>query len=183
MDYLATMAQSPRSEPRVGSLMEFAHEQQRCRYEHVLITPIPQRKGQTEERFLDETESWEALNETWAVFIGWAVWTQLELARSKGTSDLSATADTDLWVRRLQKADKEAELLGYYEPQDPAEKAMAQKRYRAPAVRISAVEIMILMKEVLGSSASRIRRSAQVLGKSGPPIVSSASCTASAVTQ
>ena len=73
--------------PAPLSLMAFAREQQRCRYQHVLITPVLQKKTVTEERFLSETESWEALNETWAVFVGWAIWTQLEVER-KGAREL-----------------------------------------------------------------------------------------------
>ena len=69
-----------------ASLMAFAREQQRCRYQQVLITPVLQKKELKEERFLSDAESWEALNETWAVFVGWAVWTQLELTRRRGVN-------------------------------------------------------------------------------------------------
>ena len=70
------------------------------------------------------------------------------------------------WIDRLRKADMEADLRGYYEPQDPSEKAIAQKRFVAPAFRISPPEVRRLMKEVLESSPDRIDRSVQMLEKS-----------------
>lgn len=165
MDYLtAGSRQSSAGENHADSLINFAREQQHCRYERILITPIPQRKGQTEERFLSEEESWELLNETWAVFVGWAVWTQLELARTtKQPTDIAA--GTHNWIERLRKADREGELSGYYEPRDPGEKAIAQKRFAAPAFRISATEVGRLMRDVLQSSPDRIARSVQMLEK------------------
>ena len=38
---------------------------------------------ETEGRYLTESESWEALNETWAVFIGWAIWNELEVQKKR----------------------------------------------------------------------------------------------------
>ncbi|MET0515302.1 MAG: hypothetical protein ABW047_08270 [Nitrospiraceae bacterium] len=166
MDYLTIKSsQEDSSEPK-DALIAFAREQQRCRYEHVWITPIPQKKGHVEERFLDQVESWEALNETWAVFVGWAVWTQLEMTRSRQRSPVSPSNRTDEWTERLRLADAGAELRGYYEPQDPAEKVVTQKRYLAPISRISSPEVTIIMQHVLGSSPDRIHRSAQVMERS-----------------
>ncbi len=179
MDYLTTgSSQEPPHVPK-DALMAFARDQQRCRYEHVWITPIPQKKGYIEERFLDQVESWEALNETWAVFVGWAVWTQLETTRSRQQSPGIPSNKTDQWTERLRLADTEAELRGYYEPRDPTEKVMTQKRYLAPISRISPAEVAILMKEVLGSSADRLHRSVQVLERSWPSAAPSSPCAAS----
>ena len=166
MDYLTVVSEqaNPGGVPS-DSLIGFAREQQRCRYERVFITPIAQRKDQTEERFLSEAESWEVLNETWAVFVGWAIWTHLELARSKSNRSIGLAGGTPDWIERLRQADKEADLRGYYEPQDPAEKAIAQKRFVAPAFRISAPEVKKLMKDVLESGPDRIDRSVQTLEK------------------
>jgi hypothetical protein len=146
------------------SLVGFAREQQRCRYERVLITPILQRQAQTEERFLSDEESWEVLNETWAVFVGWAVWTQLELTRSKSAGP--ADVAIQKWIERLRKANQDMELRGYYEPRDPAERAIAQKRFVAPAYRISPPEVGMLMREVLEAGPDRIDLSVQVLEQS-----------------
>ena len=159
--------------PAPLSLMAFAREQQRCRYQHVLITPVLQKKTVTEERFLSETESWEALNETWAVFVGWAVWTQLEVEKAGGRETRSSgrSRQVSAWMARLSQAEQNAVLSGYYEPEDPAEKVMARKRFLAPDFRLSAPELLRLMKDVLGSPTDMIRQADQVLTRAGgaPP--------------
>jgi hypothetical protein len=175
MDYLTGESSQPSAGGRsADSLITFAREQQHCRYGRVLITPVPQRKNQTEERFLSEEESWEMLNETWAVFVGWAIWTRLELGQSKSdrakSNQPTDSAGTQEWIERLRAADREADLRGYYEPQDPAEKAIAQKRFAAPAFRISAQEVKRLMNDVLESSPDRIARSVQMLEKDRPGV-------------
>ena len=148
-------------------LMAFAREQQRCRYQQVLITPVLQKKALKEERFLSETESWEVLNETWAVFIGWAVWTQLEVdAKPRRNSRESANASG--WIARLNQAEQDAALIGYYEPEDPSENRMARKRFLAPEFRLSPQELLRLMKDVLGSQPDTIRQAAQVLERPRP---------------
>ena len=160
MDFLEQ--ESPPSEAH-ASVMAFAREQQHCRYQQVLITPVLQKQELKEERFLSETESWEALNETWAVFIGWAVWTQLEIQK-KGTERRPGDSG---WIKRLQQAEKESTLKGYYEPEDPNEKLMARKRYLAPDLRLSWPEAQVLMKDVLGSPAALIRQAEQVMNRAG----------------
>jgi hypothetical protein len=165
MDYLVAESSRPSGAgSSAHSLLTFAREQQRCRYERVLITPVPQRRDQTEERFLTEEESWEVLNETWAVFVGWAIWTRLELGQSK-SNQIDSAVGTRGWIERLRVADRQADLRGYYEPEDPAEKAIAQKRFVAPAFRISAQEVKRLMDDVLESSPDRIARSVGVMKK------------------
>jgi hypothetical protein len=133
----------------------------------VLITPVVQRKGETEERFLTERESWEALNETWAVFVGWVVWNQLELTGSKGRSVQKSGKSQDEWVRRLKNADREGILRGYYEPEDSGERALVRKRYLAAASRLSEPEATILMQNVIESSPSLLARAKEVLSGFG----------------
>ena len=153
VDYLVTAAAaSPENVP--DPVLAFARAQQHCHYGAVLITPVVQRKGETEERFLTERESWEALNETWAVFVGWIVWNQLELTGSAGPSIQRAGKSQDEWVSRLRSADREGILRGYYEPEDPGERAVARKRYLAPASRLSEQEVTVLMKNVIEVSPS-----------------------------
>lgn len=161
-----------------ASLRAFAREQQRCRYQQVLITPVLQKRGLKEERFLSETESWEALNETWAVFIGWAVWTQLEVDK-RPRRDSRASGTTSAWMARLDQAEQDAALSGYYEPEDPSEKRMARKRFLAPEFRLSPQEIVRLMKDVLGSPADVIRQATQVLQRPRPIPSTRGACTAS----
>lgn len=145
MDYL-TMKEAEGDE--VPFLM-FAREQQQCRYSVVLITPMVQRKSVTEQRFLSDRESWEALNEAWAVFVGWAIWNQMELSKRDGASIARPGKAQEAWLQRLNEADREGKLRGYYEPEDPAERMITRKRILAPESRLSSKEISILMRDVL----------------------------------
>ena len=162
-----------------ASVMAFAREQQRCRYQQVLITPVLQKKELKEERFLSEAESWEALNETWALFVGWAVWTQLEI-KTKGTERRPSDFSHSGWIKRLEQAEKEATLKGYYEPEDPNEKLMARKRFLAPDLRLSWPEDRVLMKDVLGSPEGLIRQAGQVMNRAGRGLGSPKLCLSSA---
>jgi hypothetical protein len=164
LDYLVTAAEAA-PDVRPNSVLAFAKAQQGCRYGTVLITPLVQRSGHTEERFLSERESWEALNETWAVFVGWVVWTQLELTKHGGPSIQQPGKNQDEWVRRLKVADREGVLRGYYEPEDPSEQVVARKRYLAPASRLSEPEAVVLMKNVMEFSPGLFARAKGALSR------------------
>jgi hypothetical protein len=69
-------------------------------------------------------------------------------------------------VSRLKIADREGVLRGYYEPEDPGERAMARKRYLAPASRLSEQEAAVLMKNVIEFSPGILSRARRVF--SGP---------------
>ncbi len=166
IDYLV-MAAEASPEVALHPVLAFARVQQGCHYGTVLITPVVQRKGETEERFLTERESWEALNETWAVFVGWIVWNQLELTSSTALSIQKSGKSQDEWVSRLRSADREGILRGYYEPDDPGERAVARKRYLAPASRLSEQEVAVLMKNVIDFSPSLLARAREALFGSG----------------
>ena len=166
IDYLVTAAETS-PEAALDPVLAFARVQQGCHYGTVLITPVVQRKGETEERFLTERESWEALNETWAVFVGWIVWNQLELTSSAARSIQKSGKSQDEWVSRLRSADREGILRGYYEPEDPGERAVARKRYLAPASRLSEQEVAVLMKNVVEFSPSLLARARGALSGSG----------------
>jgi hypothetical protein len=166
IDYLVTASEAS---PEVASdpMLAFARVQQGCHYGAVLITPVVQRKGETEERFLTERESWEALNETWSVFVGWSVWNQLELTGSAARSIQNSGKSQDEWVSRLRSADREGILRGYYEPEDSGERVVARKRYLAPASRLSEQEATVLMKNVIEFSPSLLARAREVLSGFG----------------
>lgn len=167
LDYLV-MAAEASSDVAKDPVLAFAKEQQACHYGAVLITPVVQRKGETEERFLTEQESWEALNETWAVFVGWTVWNQMEIIGRVRQSIQKSGKSQDEWLRRLKNADREGTLRGYYEPEDERERAVARKRYLAPASRLSEQEAAILMEYVLEIPPSlllRARRAFSGLGQ------------------
>ena len=166
LDYLVTAAEtSPESAP--DPVLAFAKVQQRCHYGAVLITPVMQRKDETEERFLTERESWEALNESWAVFVGWVVWNQLELTGGARRTIRKSGRSQNEWVSRLRNADRDGILRGYYEPEDSGERAVARKRYLAPASRISEPEAAILMKNVMEFPSSLVARVRESLSGTG----------------
>jgi hypothetical protein len=176
VDYLVTVAESEPAGSHRYPVLTFARAQQHCRYGTVLITPILQRKTETEERFLTDRESWEALNETWAVFIGWVVWNQLDLAKGSGRVVLKSGRYREEWLRRLKKADVEGTLRGYYEPEDPAERGVTQKRFLAAASRLSPPEAEVLTGAVLGFPSDLVRDSVRMLTSSAPSSNVQSSC-------
>ena len=131
-------------------LIAFAREMQVCRYREVSITPVVQRSHETEVRYLSDPEAWEALNETWAVFVGWAIWNQLEIETRGGRSMNETPQLSGEWVSRFRRAIEAGELRGYYVPQDPDERRVTQKRFLAPGSQLSLQESRRLMKQVLG---------------------------------
>ncbi|NWF71965.1 MAG: hypothetical protein HXY51_02820 [Nitrospirae bacterium] len=166
LDYLVTAAETS-PEAVSHPVLVFARAQQGCHYGAVLITPVVQRSSETEERFLSERESWEALNETWAVFVGWVVWNQLELSGQRGPSIQQPGKSQEEWVSRLKAADREGNLRGYYEPEDPGERAVARKRYLAPASRLLGQEATVIMKDIMEFSPALLVRAKGVLSGTG----------------
>lgn len=175
IDYLVTEAEAS-PERALNLVLAVARAQQGCHYGSVLITPVVQRRGETEERYLTDRESWEALNETWALFVGWTVWNQLELSRSAGRSIHKPGKSQDEWISRLRIADREGTLRGYYEPEDSGERAVARKRYLAPASRLSEPEAMVIMKEVMEFSPNLLVRAREVLSGFGQGAVRYGQC-------
>ena len=170
MDYLATLHVLGQADP----FLSFAREQQRCRYATVLITPVVQRKQEAEERFLSDGESWEALNEGWAVFVGWTVWNQLEMRQ--GRSGQRSGKHSDGWLRRLEEADREGKLRGYYEPENPEERNVTRKRFLAPASRLSREEIERLMSGPLEFPSEVVKSVQKILKKTQGTLLHSKPC-------
>ncbi len=161
MDYIGSQLDGQILGPDNLRLRTFAEERQRCWYQVVTITPVVQRRGATEIRFLSEREAWEALNESWAVFVGWAIWSQLEL---DGASKRGRPAyATDQWLQRLRKADKDGDIIGYYEPEDQAERKVTHKRYLAPSHRLPPQELRVLLEVLFGASGEQARRASLVM--------------------
>jgi hypothetical protein len=131
-------------------LITFARQMQVCRYREVTITPVVQRSHETEVRYLSDPEAWEALNETWAVFVGWAIWNQLEIEKKGGRSMVGSLPLSGEWVTRFRRAIEAGEIRGYYVPQAPEERRVTHKRFLAPGSQISLEESRRLMKQVLG---------------------------------
>lgn len=154
MDYVSTVPAATLEDPRETRVLEFARTQQACRYRRVVITPIPQRKSLTEVRYLSPEEAWEALNETWAMFIGWAIWTKLDLLGHEQPLAAWDEGTRAQWLQRLEEADRRGDLIGYYEPADPEERQMVQKRYLAPTDGISPTAVRLLMEAILEEAPS-----------------------------
>ena len=171
MDYLASHEAQGQPHP----LLSFARNQQRCRYGVVMITPVVQRKQETEERFLTDGEAWEALNEGWAVFVGWTVWNRLEM-RHPGDRSVQSGKHRDAWLRRFEEADREGKLRGYYEPEDPAERSVTRKRFLAANSRLSSEEIGRLMTGPLEFSADLVRQVLKRLEKTQGSLLHAKGC-------
>ena len=149
-----------------NGLMAFARSQQVCRYAAVTIVPIAQRPHEVELRYLTESESWEALNETWAVFIGRAIWSQLEV-QQKGRGALwKHPRLMEQWARRLEAAFLNGEFRGYYVPQDSAERRITHKRFLAKQSQLTWHEAEVLLIQVFGFTRESIEFIKQSVGLS-----------------
>ena len=149
-----------------NGLMGFARSQQVCRYVAVTIVPIAQRPHEVESRYLTESESWEALNETWAVFIGWAIWNQLEVQQKGRGSLWQHPGQKQQWARRLETAFLNGELRGYYVPQDSLERQIAHKRFLAKQSQLTWREAEVLLGQVFGFTGESIHSLKQAFGES-----------------
>lgn len=147
LDYIFNGPGPGKLSPQANRVLSFAREQMRCHYRFVRINPIRQRRDMTEIRFLSQEDSWEVLNETWAVFVGWQIWTKLE----QQTNGIGPWTDPliDAWAGLLAEANASGELLGYYEPDDPEERRVARKRFIAPSNGLTPEGAELLLAVVL----------------------------------
>ena len=153
-DYVDFASGTPKMTPQGARLHNEAKRLQVCRYTTVEVGPLsPQkgsfRKAKFEKRRLTERESWDALNETWGVFVGWAIWNKLE-----ATDRLSPAARWDWdaleeFLDRLETAYANGELTGYFEPANQDERRGIPRWYLAPGYAISAPEIALLLEVIL----------------------------------
>ncbi len=165
MDYLTFSIGEPGDNgPLSNELMDFARTQQTCRYGNVMIAPVAQRPEDMELRYLTESESWEALNETWAVFIGWAIWNQLDLQHLGAESMFRQQYLMERWAQRLKAAFQKGELRGYYVPNDADERRITYKRFLAKPSQITWKEAAVLMSQVLGFHDKLFQLTQQILG-------------------
>lgn len=165
MDYLESKEGVETSLGSGQDLLTFAREMQVCRYREVSITPVVQRSHETEVRYLSDPEAWEALNETWAVFVGWSVWTQLEVEKKGGRPMIGSLPLSREWVARFGRAIEAGEIRGYYVPQDPEERRVTHKRFLASASQVSPDERRQLMSQVLGLPEKFIEASEKAVRK------------------
>ena len=147
-------------------LLALANQQLQCHFRFVRINPIRQRKAASELRFLSKDDAWEVLNETWAVFIGWAIWTKLELFPDGVANAKWNSSTIQEWSKRLTKANQSGELLGYYEPDEAEERRVARKRFIAPSNGITPQGVEQLLVDILEESPDLIRASSTVIQQS-----------------
>ena len=167
--YLDFIFSAPNPEalpPEAKRLLALANKQLQCHFRFVRINPIRQRKAATELRFLSKDDAWEVLNETWAVFIGWAIWTKLELfPDGVATAKWNPTTIQE-WSKRLTQTNQTGELLGYYEPDEPEERRIARKRFIAPSNGITPQGVEQLLADILEESPELIQASSSVIEQS-----------------
>ncbi len=160
--------------PQANRVLSFAREQMRCHYRFVRINPIRQRRDMTEIRFLSEEDSWEVLNETWAVFVGWQIWTKLE----QQTGGIGPWTDPliDAWAALLSEANTNGELLGYYEPDDPEERRVARKRFVAPSNGLTPEDAELLLAVVLEEPEAVVNEGGSVIKATKDATAEALSC-------
>jgi hypothetical protein len=164
-DYVDFASGTPTMTPQGARLHTEAKRLMACRYTVVEVSPVsPQkespRKAKFEKRRLTEREGWDALNETWGVFVGWAIWNKLE-----ATDRLSPAAwwDWDAleeFLDRLEAAYANGELTGYFEPADQNERKGIPRWYLAPSYAISVPDIALLLEVILDESPGMARLAA-----------------------
>ncbi len=174
LDYLYAEQQLRPLTAEDKQVLNFANSQMACHYRFVRINPIRQLKAATELRFLSEQDSWEVMNETWAVFVGWVLWTKLELFDGKLSDSAWTPALIEQWTARLEKAVESGELLGYYEPDDPEERKVARKRFIAPSNGLTPIDVEHLLTKVLHEPTELVEASKNVFeayqtGQEPPP--------------
>jgi hypothetical protein len=155
-DYVEFASGTPGMTPHGARLYAEAKRLQACRYTVVEVTTAPirnqQRKVRTETRRLTEREGWDALNETWGVFVGWAIWNKLEAADHMHPGRWWDWEALEEFLGRLDAAYHNGELTGYFEPANPGERKVVPRWYLSQANAISAPEIALLLEVILDES-------------------------------
>ena len=159
-DYIDFMADSVRMPAQAARLRAAAKRLLACRYTIVNIVVGPaqkahQRKVPIEPRRLSESEGWDALNETWGVFVGWAIWNKLETTDRLGVA-WDWEAAEKIWDR-LAEAYETGILTGYFEPADLRARQVLPRLYLAPTDAISLPEIALLLEVILEETPSMAR--------------------------
>ncbi|MBI3810181.1 MAG: hypothetical protein HY284_06955 [Nitrospirae bacterium] len=164
-DYVDFASGTPKMTPQGARLYEEAKRFLSCRYTVVELSPGPPQKGvlrktRIEKRRLTDREGWDALNETWGVFVGWAIWNKLE-----ATDRLNPAARWDWdaledFLERLDDAYHNGDLTGYFEPANLEERKTIPRWYLAPTHGISAPEIALLLEVILDEPPGMARLAA-----------------------
>jgi hypothetical protein len=178
-DYIDFMADSVRMPPQAARLRAEAKRLVACRYTVVNIVGGPvqkahQRKVAIEPRRLSESEAWDALNETWGVFVGWAIWNKLETTdRWQVAWDWDALEG--FW-NRLADAYEDGIITGYFEPADPQARQVLPRLYLAPTDAISLPEIALLLEVILEETRPMARMAVGWIDTNGAEPTRRGSC-------
>ncbi|TLY41329.1 MAG: hypothetical protein E6K59_09640 [Nitrospirae bacterium] len=153
-DYVDFASGTPRMTPQGGRLYAEAKRFAACRYAVVEVSPISAqqnapRRGRFEKRRITERESWDALNESWGVFVGWAIWNKLETTDRLNPTTRWDWDTVEEYLDRLEAAYVNRELTGYFEPANQAERKGIPRWYLGPSHAISAQEIALLLEVIL----------------------------------
>jgi hypothetical protein len=156
-DYVEFASGTPTMTTQGARLHTEAKRLMACRYTVVEVSPVSpqkgvQRKAKFEKRRLTEREGWDALNETWGVFVGWAVWNKLEVTNRLNPALRWRWDVLEEFLDRLEAAYTDGELTGYFEPANQDERKGIPRWYLAPGDAISAPEIALLLEVILDES-------------------------------
>ena len=176
-DYVDFASGTPTMSPQGARLHTEARRLLACRYTVVEIIAGPRLAGpqfraRVERRRLTESEGWEALNETWGVFVGWGVWNKLEATDRMSRARRWDWEALENFLNRLEEAYQSGDLAGYFEPANPEgpERPEARKAiprlYLAPANSISAPEIALLFEIILDESPGMAKLAANWIAAS-----------------
>src|SRR5438876_7770963 len=170
-DYVDYASGTPRMTPQGARLYAEAKRFAACRYSFVEVSPISAqqnapRRGRYEKRRITERESWDALNETWGVFVGWAICNKLETTDQVNPAtrwDWDTVAE---YLDRLETAYVNRELTGYFEPANQAERRGIPRWYLGPSHAISAHEIALLLEVILDETPGMAQLAARWISAS-----------------
>jgi hypothetical protein len=170
-DYVEFASGTPRMTPQGARLYAEAKRFVACRYSVVEISPAAiqkstPRKGRFEKRRISEREGWDALNETWGVFVGWAIWNKLEATDRLSTATRWDWETVEDYLDRLEAAYANKELTGYFEPTNQAERRGIPRWYLAPSHAISAPEVALLLEVILDEAPGMARLTAHWISAS-----------------
>jgi hypothetical protein len=159
-DYVDYAANSMTMPATAARLHREAKRMLACRYTVVNVVVGPpqrshQRKVSIEQRRVSESEGWEALNETWGVFVGWAIWNKLE-ATNRFQAGWDWEALETFWDR-LAEGYEEGILTGYFEPADLQARRVLPRLYLAPSEAISLAEMALLLEDILVEPPGMVR--------------------------
>jgi hypothetical protein len=161
-DYVDFASGTPKMTPQGARLYAEARRVVACRYSVVEISPTPPpksapRKGRFEKRRITEREGWDAVNETWGVFVGWAIWNKLEATDRLSPATRWDWDTVEEFLDRLETAYVNRELTGYFEPANQSERKGIPRWYLAQTHASSAPEIALLLEVILDESPGMAR--------------------------